>query len=99
MLAGLGIAVRVVPKLKLDDGIDAVRSLLPTCWFDEAKCERGLSALKEYQKAWNDTMKCYSDTPRHDWASHGADAFRYLAVGMKKPVKGKKHKADTGWIV
>lgn len=98
VLAGLGIKVRVVPKLKVDDGINAVRALLPQCWFDRDKCERGISALKEYQKAWDDVKKVFSDTPRHDWASHSADAFRYLALGRKREQKKAPPQQKLDWV-
>lgn len=70
----------IVPKLGVDDGIQLVRTLLPSCVFDESKCEQGITCLESYRKEWNDKLGCWRDTPLHDWSSHGADAFRYLAV-------------------
>jgi hypothetical protein len=67
----------------LFDGINAVRSILPRCWFDREKCKDGLEALKQYRKEYSITMKTYADHALHDWASHGADAFRMLAVGLE----------------
>lgn len=69
----------IVPKLKIDDGIQLVRDILPKCIFDESM-EYGISTLESYRKDWNDKLGCWRDTPLHDWASHGADAFRYFAV-------------------
>lgn len=69
----------IVPKLGVEDGIQLVRSLLPRCVFDES-CEQGISALESYKKQWNDKLGCWRDTPLHDWASDGADSFRYLAA-------------------
>lgn len=87
-LASLGINnVTIAPKLMVDDGIQAVRMFLATCWFDETKCERGLEALRQYQRDWDDKGKTWRGRPRHDWTSHGADAFRYLVTGYK-PVSG-----------
>lgn len=60
--------------------IYATRSFLPRCVFDATKCELGLEALKGYTKKYNDLMKTYADEPMHNWASHGADAFRELAI-------------------
>lgn len=82
--AGLGIKFRIVPKLSLEDGIDAVRSILRRCYFDAEKCKRGIEALRQYKKSWNDKMRCYNDHPDHDWSSHAADAFRYLAISMRE---------------
>ena len=69
----------IVPKLGVDDGIQLVREILPNCVFDESM-EYGISTLESYRKDWNDKLGCWRDTPLHDWSSHGADAFRYLAV-------------------
>lgn len=78
----LGINFRTVPNLPIDDGINAVRNLLPRCWFDEDKCEKGLSALRSYHKEFDEKNGMYKNRPHHDWASHGADAFRYFAVSF-----------------
>jgi phage terminase large subunit len=75
--------VRVLPRASIDDGINAVRVLLPRCYFDAKKCERGLDALRQYQKLWDDKLRTFKENPLHDWTSHAADAFRYLAQGLK----------------
>jgi hypothetical protein len=82
----LGVRFDVAPKLTVEDGIEAVRMMLPRCWFDEEKCAPGIDALKWYQAEYNDKMRTFRVTPRHDWASHAADAFRYGAV-MRDPAK------------
>jgi phage terminase large subunit len=41
-----------------------------------------LRALESYRKDWDEGKKTFAVRPRHDWASHGADAFRYLALGL-----------------
>jgi hypothetical protein len=82
--AGLGIKFRVVPKLPIEDGIDAVRNLIRKCYFDEQRCVRGIEALRQYKKSWNDKMRCYNNQPDHDWTSHAADAFRYLAISLRE---------------
>jgi hypothetical protein len=41
-----------------------------------------------YRKEWDDKHECFKTRPLHDWTSHGADAFRYLAVGVKRMVTG-----------
>jgi phage terminase large subunit len=83
----LGIArqARIVPSPGLDDGINAARVILPRCWFDETGCARGLEALRQYRRAWDDERKIFGERPLHDWSSHAADAFRYLAVGLREP--------------
>lgn len=72
----------VLKKENVDDGIHAVRMVLPRCWFDAVNCERGLDALKNYQKKWDSKNKIFSTKPLHNWASHGADGFRTFAMGV-----------------
>jgi phage terminase large subunit len=91
---------RIVPKTKINEGIDSVRRILPKCYFDKRKCEFGIEALKQYQKEYNDKLQKFSDHPRHDWTSHAADAFRYLAVSFKERVDHRKmrpKKAKTSY--
>lgn len=76
----LGLNFRVAPKLSLESGIEAVRMILPRCWFDEKRCEFGIKCLGNYHKAYNDKLRCYSDRPVHDESSHCCDAFRMLAI-------------------
>jgi len=98
VLAGLGIRAKVVPQLKVDDGIQAVRALLPRCWFDAEKCARGVEALRNYRRAFDISLGNFRPTPVHDWSSHGADAFRYLAVGLpsaeSKPMEPIKYSEE-----
>lgn len=81
-----GISFTVVSDIGVNEGIDATRNLLNRCWFDEAKCTKGISALENYKKEWNDKHGCWASRPLHNFASHGADAFRMLAVGVGKLV-------------
>lgn len=70
----------VVPRKTIDDGIEDSRRALDLCVFDINKCEQGIKCLESYRKEWNDKLGCWRDRPLHDWSSHAADAFRYLAV-------------------
>ena len=78
--ASLGIKFEVAPKLSVEDGIEATRNLIPRCWFDIEKCDRGLEALRQYRKDWDEKGNLFRPRPLHDWTSHAADAFRYGAV-------------------
>jgi len=80
---GLGINFDVAPKLPLEDGINAAKMLFPRCWFDQDKCKQGLEALAHYRRDYNDKLRSFKPTPVHDWASHGADSFRYMAVAIR----------------
>lgn len=83
---GLGIKFEVGPNLGIDDGINAARSIFNQCWFDKDKCSRGINALKNYKKEWDEKNKVFRTNPTHDWSSHGADAFRTFAVGYKQKI-------------
>ena len=78
--ANLGIKFEVAPKLSIDDGIEAVRNLIPRCYFDIEKCDKGIEALRQYRKDWDEKGHLFRPRPLHDWTSHAADAFRYGAV-------------------
>jgi hypothetical protein len=85
-LQSLGLnKVTIVPAQSVEDGINAVRMMLPRCWFDKTKAKRGIDCLRNYQREFDDKTKAFRMKPLHNWASHGADAFRYLAMGMPKP--------------
>ncbi len=90
----LGVEFTVLPKLGLQEGIDSVRNLLNRCWFDEVKCEKGIRALENYRKEWNDSLGIWRDHPRHDHFSNGADAFRYLSVSLIKARTRENDEAD-----
>lgn len=79
-MRGLGVRVTVAKRHAPEDGIDAVRRILPKCYFDADRCERGIQALKNYQKKWDEKNKIFLDKPLHDWSSHSADAFRLFAM-------------------
>ena len=86
-----GLRFEVTPRVKADsgteveEGIHAARMLLPKCWFDVEKCKVGLEALMHYRRDYNQRLGEFKATPVHDWSSHGADAFRGLAVRYRIP--------------
>lgn len=71
------------PDHRVDDGINAVRLTLPRVWFKESKTSDGCEALRQYSKQWDDAKKVFKNVPLHNWASHGADAMRYLAMAWQ----------------
>jgi phage terminase large subunit len=100
----LGIRpIQVVQRPRNKDavmnGIEAVRNILGSCYFDEFRCAQGVSALEGYKSEYDEEKKVMKNTPYHDWTSHGADAFRTFAVGYKP----KRRKAEeprpiySGW--
>ena len=75
-----GIVPEIVPKMKFQDGVEAVRQVIPKCWFDEERTYEGLEHLRAYCREWDEKGGTFRDKPNHDAHSHGADAFRYLAL-------------------
>lgn len=73
--------IEAVAKLPPEDGINATRLLLPKFWFDEHKTDYGVNAMKSYERLYDHKEGVYKSRPRHNWASHSADAFRTFAVG------------------
>jgi len=87
ILVSLGRKVVITPKLSVDDGINAARMAFPKVWIDADKCERGLECLSHYHREYNDKVDQLKPVPVHDWSSHAADAFRYMAVALREPPK------------
>jgi len=75
---------RIVPKLDVQEGIQAARATFPKCVFDAEKCEIGIDHLKAYRREFDEQDNVFSSTPKHDHASHASDAFRYLSLVWKK---------------
>lgn len=80
---GLGISFTPLENLPVADGINAARMTIPRCWFDKQKTAVGVDALRQYREKI-DEKRQISFGPLHDWTSHAADAFRYLAVSLNK---------------
>lgn len=101
VLDNLGVRnVTICPNISVEDGIQAVRMLLPTCWFDKEKCKEGLEALRMYRREWDDKRQEFKLRPLHDWTSHYADAFRYYAVGHQESVAAMPtRKRSLAWVV
>lgn len=90
MMQALGITpITICPSLPVDDGINAVRAVLPRIWFDKVKCAQGIRHLQSYKKEYDDVRKEFKNKPYHDSSSHGADSMRYFAVGYKPQLKVK----------
>ncbi len=100
-LREMGIEAQLVPNLPLEDGIEALRGLLPLCWFDEEKCRVGLDALVSYHRKYDEERKCFGPKPEHDWSSNGADAARYFAVGSQQTRRyqaPQRSPRRAGWL-
>jgi phage terminase large subunit len=85
LLESLGLkGLTFAPMHRVEDGINAVRTFIPRCWFDAAKCARGVDALKLYRAEYDDKLQALRPAPVHDWTSHAADSFRYLALTLDR---------------
>lgn len=88
-----GTRLNTIQKLDIEDGINAVRMVLPSCYFDRSLCMDGLNALRNYHRQYDEKSQEYRDAPVHDWTSDASDAFRYMATGIMMP-KSKSFKNE-----
>lgn len=84
----LGIKFTLANDHSIPDGIEMVRSTLPKCWIDSQKCAPLIKALENYRQEYDAKHKVYKSQPLHNWASHAADAMRYLCVSLPKTRDG-----------
>jgi len=101
MLEEAGLEVKIAPRMGLDDGIQAVRRLLPRCWFNVPQVQNGLNCLRNYRRDYDEKRKIFYERPLHDWSSHGSDSFRYLALGLDEghSTWSKPINSAPKWIV
>ena len=90
----MGVDFDVIPRLSIEEGIQAVRTILEQCVFDVEKCEVGLNCLKSYQKEYDEKNNVFKPKPLHNWASHGSDAFRYLSLGIRTEMEYIDYSTD-----
>lgn len=83
-LQTLGRKPVLVPDHKVEDGINAVRVSFDKFWIDPIRCKQGLEALRQYRTDFDEKTKAFRNAPKHDWTSHSADAFRYLAMAWRE---------------
>jgi phage terminase large subunit len=83
VVRSFGRKVEVMPRGDIEVGIRAVRSLFPRVYMDEVKCDRLVNCLKRYRRSIP-VSTGEPATPVHDEYSHGADAFRGLAMIVDK---------------
>jgi phage terminase large subunit len=97
-----GVRVEIQPKTKPADGINAARLMLKRSWFDKTKCKDGIDALKNYERKWDAKREVFQSIPLHNWASHGADAFRLAAMAIREEGFGTKRRprqANNEWKI
>lgn len=102
--ANYGIDAVVTPKYGIDDGIEAVRQMLPQLRFNEETTDRLVLSMTSYERVWDSKLKTFKERPLHNWASHSADAMRYLAHNIEEVTSGnawmhKELDIDASWAV
>ena len=95
-LQARGFRCHLGKRMPVHDGIEAARVLLPRCYFDREGCQAGLEALRAYRSEYDERRQAMKLQPFHDWSSHGADAFRYLAIGHDNVGTGQWRPIDYG---
>lgn len=83
-MQSLGLKPWLIPDHRLMDGIQAGRVTIPQARFDRERCGEGIEALKQYRAEYDEERKVLKPTPLHDWSSHAADAWRYLAMAWRE---------------
>lgn len=87
LIRAKGFKVKVNLQLSVADGINAVRTIFPQCYFDGDKCVDGIQGLRRYQWGKVSAQGVARREPLHDAASHPADALRTMAMWIKAPKK------------
>jgi phage terminase large subunit len=84
-MATLRLNPRLVPDHKPIDRINAGRRLIPRVHFDAERCKQGLECLRNYKADWDPIGRTFRKTAKHDWSSHGSDAWGHLSVAVDLP--------------
>ena len=92
IVRGAGFKTSIMPRVPIVDSINAARTIFPNLWFDRENCADGLNCLRHYRYEVDPDTGLFSKNPLHDQYSHGADAFRYIALMIKEPAKPRKPK-------
>jgi phage terminase large subunit len=96
-----GYKTEIMPRVPIVDSINAARTIFPNCYFDREHTADGLACLRHYRYEVDPETGQFSRNPLHDHYSHGADAFRYIALMIKEPPKRKKSAQiamASGWM-
>ena len=80
----LGIKFTIADDYMIFDGIEAVRSSFARIWIDQDKCAQFINAIENYRQEYDAKKQDYKPMPLHNYASHAADALRYLCVSLPK---------------
>jgi phage terminase large subunit len=101
VLANLGFTCRIAPRLDVEDGINAVRTLFSRLWVDRTRAREGLDHLRLYRATYDEKRKILSQRPLHDEHSHAADALRTFAIAHRSSTarSARRDRREMAWIV
>lgn len=91
--------ITVLPRIAVDDRINAARVMFPRIWFDATGTVHGIKALRNYRSDYDEKKKVLSKNPRHDWASHPADAFMYALMAVDLSAPAPEPEIEDDWVV
>lgn len=83
-MIALGLKPKLVPDHKPMDRVNAGRETIPKAMWDAKRCAKGLEAMREYRAEWNPELQTFGRSIKHDWSSHGGDAWGHLSVSWKE---------------
>ena len=90
--AAFGAIVVPLQREPVAAGIYRTNTNFYKCYFNAVKCREGLQALREYSPKKDASKSSFTNKVDHNWASHGADAFRYLIKGLEEnPPRRKEY--------
>ena len=102
MMENLGLRhLERAPDHRVEAGINQSSLTLSRCWFDAVKCARGIDCLKMYRTEYDEKNETLKQKPLHNWASHGADACRYLAMTLDglTGARSSVEEPEEDWVV
>jgi hypothetical protein len=79
-----GFQTRIVKRQAVEDGIEAVRMMLPRAYWEVNDTAVGLNAIRAYRTDYSENLRTFAPRPLHDWSSHAADALRTAVMGINE---------------
>lgn len=86
----------IVPRVtSIKAGYELTRDeMLGNVWIDRDECAEGIKCLDGYQFMWNEARGVFTEEPIHNWASHGADAYRQWAQSVSQVIGDRSASAQ-----
>lgn len=116
VLESLGVKpIVVVPRISAEEhGVNAVRNVIDTCWFDSERCEQGIKCLENVRYHFDAKLQAFKPKLMRTWAKHGYDAFAQFGHGYRHrtppyqeqeqrrigiPRRGKEKQDSVDWRI